>query len=409
MSGSNDTQIAEPPAGLDLPKLPLFYGIALVSTAVGIGVVFILNVFTPLEYVTERFALWMGKGRSDLIHSLLKNSIGIMFICILPLAGIHRILRPVRLYLARIKSGLQVDEELETMAKRRAINFPYIFTPLSLAMWVLVPASVMIPFHWVYELDIHTSLFLVSRAAMVGLIASTVSLFFLERYARNKLIPYFFPQGRLSELDHTAHLDISRRILLLYVGGTLVPLVILISTIFMLQFEVSDKTVSAHEYGRGIFIFSMVLCGYSFFSALRLNKLVSSSVARPLRQMLRAVDRIQKGDYNVHIQVVSNDEIGELGDAFNDMIQGLAEREKLRKAFGKYVNPEIRDEILSGRIPLQGERREGHYDVRRPAVIHPVCGEQSARGGDRGHAVLFHRHAPGHPPTWGGGAAIRGR
>ncbi len=40
------------------------------------------------------------------------------------------------------------------------------------------------------------------------------------------------------------------------------------------------------------------------------------------------------------------------------MIRGLAEREMIRTAFGKYVTPEIRDEILSGRIPLEGERRE---------------------------------------------------
>ncbi|MBW1999405.1 MAG: adenylate/guanylate cyclase domain-containing protein [Deltaproteobacteria bacterium] len=55
--------------------------------------------------------------------------------------------------------------------------------------------------------------------------------------------------------------------------------------------------------------------------------------------------------------MVSNDEIGILGDAGNTMISGLAEREKIRDAFGKYVTPEIRDEILTGRIPLDGERR----------------------------------------------------
>ena len=40
------------------------------------------------------------------------------------------------------------------------------------------------------------------------------------------------------------------------------------------------------------------------------------------------------------------------------MIKGLAEREMIRDIFGRYVTPEIRDEILAGRIPLEGERRE---------------------------------------------------
>jgi adenylate cyclase len=40
------------------------------------------------------------------------------------------------------------------------------------------------------------------------------------------------------------------------------------------------------------------------------------------------------------------------------MIKGLKEREMLRDAFGKYFTPEIRDEIIRGRIPLDGELKE---------------------------------------------------
>jgi class 3 adenylate cyclase len=66
---------------------------------------------------------------------------------------------------------------------------------------------------------------------------------------------------------------------------------------------------------------------------------------------------VNPGDFSPRIQVVSNDESGLLGDAANEMIQGLAERERIRETFGRYVAPEIRDRILSGLIPLDGERR----------------------------------------------------
>jgi adenylate cyclase len=56
--------------------------------------------------------------------------------------------------------------------------------------------------------------------------------------------------------------------------------------------------------------------------------------------------------------VVSNDEIGVLGDATNQMIWGLQEKERLREVFGQYVTPQIRDEVISGRIPLDGEYKE---------------------------------------------------
>lgn len=341
------------------PKLLGFYGIAALSTGIGIGVVFLLNLFTPLDYVYQRVAFWMGESRSDAVYALIKNFFGMMVICILPMAIIHWLLGPVRRYLTQAKNAASsLDQKLVETAKRRVVNLPFLFTPISLFMWVAVPASILLPFHFWYEIEFHTAIFLSTRAAMVGLIASTVAFFFLERHSRKFLIPYFFPQGRIFELEHAARLGISRRILLLYVGGTLVPLIILLSTLFILQFEVTNNKISAFSYGRGIFIFAIALCAYSFFSALRLNKLVGSSVANPLRQMLRVVDRVRKGDYGPRVRVVSNDEIGVLGDAFNEMIQGLSERERLRNVFGKYVNPEIRDEILSGRIPLEGERRD---------------------------------------------------
>jgi class 3 adenylate cyclase len=40
------------------------------------------------------------------------------------------------------------------------------------------------------------------------------------------------------------------------------------------------------------------------------------------------------------------------------MIQSLVEKESIREAFGKYVTPEIRDLVLAGRIPVNGEKRE---------------------------------------------------
>lgn len=42
--------------------------------------------------------------------------------------------------------------------------------------------------------------------------------------------------------------------------------------------------------------------------------------------MLGVVDKVKGGDFTQRIRVVSNDEIGVLGDAGNDMIRGLAVR-----------------------------------------------------------------------------------
>jgi adenylate cyclase len=56
--------------------------------------------------------------------------------------------------------------------------------------------------------------------------------------------------------------------------------------------------------------------------------------------------------------VVSNDEIGSLAEGFNRMVVGLEDRDFVKDTFGKYVTPEVRDEILAGRVRHEGEQRE---------------------------------------------------
>ena len=62
---------------------------------------------------------------------------------------------------------------------------------------------------------------------------------------------------------------------------------------------------------------------------------------------------VAKGNLDVRISVVSNDEIGAVGEGFGRMIKGLKESEAIKESFGKYISQEIRDEILSGRVSLR--------------------------------------------------------
>lgn len=113
--------------------------------------------------------------------------------------------------------------------------------------------------------------------------------------------------------------------------------------------------MSTREFAGSVLIFSLVVLGIFFLGSGILTRLITRSISDPVNNMLLAVNAVRKGDYTIRAQVVSNDEIGVLGDAFNQAIQGLEEREMLRDAFGRYVDPRIRDEILSGTIPLDGE------------------------------------------------------
>ena len=89
-----------------------------------------------------------------------------------------------------------------------------------------------------------------------------------------------------------------------------------------------------------------------------LTIIVSMNFRRPLREIIKVLQGVRKGRFDQQVQVTSNDEIGFAGDVINDMNSGLRERELIKDTFGKYVAREVRDEVLSGRVPLDGEKRD---------------------------------------------------
>ncbi len=95
---------------------------------------------------------------------------------------------------------------------------------------------------------------------MLGLIAAWLSFFLIEAYARNRLVPLFFPKGRLTTVSGTIRLSILRRIRLLNMAGTLNPLLLLVVTILFIMWEVDETGISAALLIREILTFTLLLC-----------------------------------------------------------------------------------------------------------------------------------------------------
>lgn len=83
-------------------------------------------------------------------------------------------------------------------------------------------------------------------------------------------------------------------------------------------------------------------------------------VTRPIRTLTGGVARVAAGDLQVALPVRSSDELGRLTGAFNDMVGGLRERERIRTTFGRYVSPEVAHTLLASPDGLRfgGEKRE---------------------------------------------------
>ncbi len=91
----------------------------------------------------------------------------------------------------------------------------------------------------------------------------------------------------------------------------------------------------------------MVVIAVATTISLELTVLLSRSILSPLRDLQRATEAVRRGDFSAAVPITTVDEIGELASSFNQMVEGLRERERIREAFGTYLDEEVADYILS--------------------------------------------------------------
>jgi class 3 adenylate cyclase len=68
---------------------------------------------------------------------------------------------------------------------------------------------------------------------------------------------------------------------------------------------------------------------------------VSAHIVRALRRLAEGTAAVEAGHFAVTVPVETNDEVGQLATAFNRMVEEIRAREKIKDAFGKFVDPRI--------------------------------------------------------------------
>jgi adenylate cyclase len=106
--------------------------------------------------------------------------------------------------------------------------------------------------------------------------------------------------------------------------------------------------------GAGLGVDVLVATGVAATISLELSVLLARSIMRPIRDLEGGLDAVQRGDYDAAVPVTTADEFGDLSAAFNQMVIGLAEREKIRDAFGTYLDEEVAEYILSDDYSPEG-------------------------------------------------------
>lgn len=84
---------------------------------------------------------------------------------------------------------------------------------------------------------------------------------------------------------------------------------------------------------------------------------LSKSLSRPVLSLVEASIKIENGDFFPDVKAETNDELGLLTESFVEMGKGLAERERVKETFGKFVNKQIAEQALKGELQLGGSRK----------------------------------------------------
>jgi adenylate cyclase len=102
----------------------------------------------------------------------------------------------------------------------------------------------------------------------------------------------------------------------------------------------------------------LIAIAVSFTISSWLVVLVGRSLATSISDLQRATEAVAAGDLQARVPVVTTDETGRLAQSFNSMIEGLDEGQRLRQAFGAYVDPGLAERVLAEGAELGGEERE---------------------------------------------------
>ena len=89
------------------------------------------------------------------------------------------------------------------------------------------------------------------------------------------------------------------------------------------QIPVSAAYLSARELLQDLFLIALVLLS----GAAMLGLMWSNRLMRPIKRLSEATEVLGKGEYDIHVQPTSSDEIGKLASSFNQMVDELKLRE----------------------------------------------------------------------------------
>jgi adenylate cyclase len=249
--------------------------------------------------------------------------------------------------------------------QRQALQFPLVITVITFMVWIL--AGFIFGF---LEPLITSRIFNIEAPHIIDCLrnflgisllsggVTTLILYFALENVWRDYIPKFFPKGHLSRVKHVFKLSVQKRLIIVFLSITFIPLPILSATIYskITALHMADAITRNHIITS--LVRELTFVGVdSLAICLILAYLLSQSISKPLVSIKNAIKKVENNNLDVQVKIISNDELGDVAEGFNLMIASMKTSQSIQESFGKYVCKEIKDEIVAGKTSLEGEMK----------------------------------------------------
>jgi len=276
-----------------------------------------------------------------------------------------------------------LPDDVSAVVRRRAIGMPAVVAVGSIAPWVLsvvvFPTLTLLHFgRWSFDLMSQQVL----SPLVNGFLAATASYLVIDWIFRTMVIPHVFPRGHVAEVPGALTLGLRSRLLIFLAAVAFLPLFTMLGLARTAQVRYQDGIdIAAVVEGlaRGS---TQIFVVYAILGVV-LTLILARTFTVPLAGVVGALRRVHDGDLTVKVAVESSDELGRLQEGVNEMVGGLREKDRIMAAFGRVVEPAVRDRLLAGDIRLGGEARRatvmfcdlrGFTSLAEQASPHEVVG-----------------------------------
>ena len=312
------------PLALKLQRRSTFAGCFVNTLSVTMLAVYMTVVFPPAPEAT-----------------IFSREVSLLAVVLYTLIGGLTFYRRVQPEFGRMRRWLAEGRSPTADERTAVMRLPVLFARMTLVRWLLAVPVFAVP-------DLFASREFALEEAVTTLLAGLSTSAAVYLTSEWLLRPAFALALDRSAPPEARSLGIGPRLLLTWVLCSGVP--ILMVALIPVGREVTDPK----ELIAPIWFAAGAAMGAGFIA----TKLATQSVARPVRDLRRAIDAVTEGDLDVSVPVDDGSEVGRLQAGFNQMVAGLREREQLRDLYGRQVGADVAREALERGIALGGETRD---------------------------------------------------